>query len=211
MRLDHVSYVAGPEGLAGTVQRLGADLGAGLHDGGIHPRFGTRNFVLPLEGGTYLEVVSALDHPAVDTAPFGRAVLARSLDGGGWLGWVVATDDLAPVAARIGRDPRPGNRHLPDGTELRWHQLGVLDLIEDPQLPFFISWEEGSAPHPSHGGHDVRIERLELSGDRERVLDWLGPLDSDPLAGVDVDWVRADAPGLVAVHFGTPRGPVRID
>ena len=48
MRLDHLSYAAGPEGLASCVQRLGARLGAGFTDGGIHPTFGTRNFVLAL-------------------------------------------------------------------------------------------------------------------------------------------------------------------
>ena len=66
MRLDHLAYAAGPEGLTSCVQRLGANLGAGFTDGGIHPSFGTRNFVLPLADGCYLEVVEALDHPAVD-------------------------------------------------------------------------------------------------------------------------------------------------
>src|SRR5690349_25083836 len=103
MRLDHLSYAAGPEGLAACVQRLGARLGAGFADGGLHPSFGTRNFVLPLADGTYLEVVEALDHPAADRAPFGRAVRARSLAGGGWLGWAVAVADIAPVEQRLGR------------------------------------------------------------------------------------------------------------
>ena len=83
MRLDHLSYAAGPEGLGACVQRLGSALGAGFRDGGLHPRFGTRNFVLPLAGGVYLEVVGALDHPAADKAPFGQAVKARSEAGGG--------------------------------------------------------------------------------------------------------------------------------
>lgn len=214
MRLDHVSYVAGPDGLASTVQRLGGDLGAGFVDGGIHPRFGTRNFVLPLAGPTYLEVVGILDHPAVDRAPFGRAVKARTERGGGWLAWVLSTDDLAPIATRLGRDPRPGNRHLPDGTELRWHQVGVADLASDAQLPFFIQWDLDSAPHPSQvggGGGGVRIERLEIAGDPQRVLDWLGDPVVDPLAGVAVDWVDGDEPGIVAVSFATPHGSVRID
>ena len=77
MRLDHLSYVAGPEGLAACVQRLGSRLGAGFTDGGLHPAFGTRNFVLPLADMCYLEVVAALDHPAAERAPFGRAVRDR--------------------------------------------------------------------------------------------------------------------------------------
>ena len=51
MRLDHLSYAAGPEGLGACVQRLGARLGAAFTDGGLHPSFGTRNFVLPLKNG----------------------------------------------------------------------------------------------------------------------------------------------------------------
>ena len=84
MHLDHLSYAAGPEGIAACVQRIGARLGAGFTDGGLHPSFGTRNFVLPLADETYLEVVEALDHPAAERAPFGRAVLARKRLGGGW-------------------------------------------------------------------------------------------------------------------------------
>ena len=115
MRLDHVSYAAGPDGLKGTAARIGALLGEEFRDGGIHPRFGTRNMVLPLTAGTYLEVVEVLDHPASDKAPFGQAVRARSELGGGWLGWVVAVDDSAPLEERLGRSAVNGNRHRPDG------------------------------------------------------------------------------------------------
>ena len=139
MRLDHLSFAAGPDGLASTAQRIGGLLGTEFVDGGVHPRFGTRNMILPLADGTYLEVVEVLDHPASDKAPFGQAVRARSALGGGWLGWVVAVDDIAAVEQRLGREAVNGNRHRPDGTELRWKQIGVNGLIADPQLPFFIA------------------------------------------------------------------------
>ena len=48
MRLDHLSYAAGPEGRRETAARLADQLGEHFVDGGIHPRFGTRNMVLPL-------------------------------------------------------------------------------------------------------------------------------------------------------------------
>ena len=86
MRLDHLSYAAGPDGLAATAEQVGSLLGATFIDGGIHPRFGTVNMTLALADGTYLEIVEALDHPASDKAPFGQAVKARSSLGGGWLG-----------------------------------------------------------------------------------------------------------------------------
>ena len=126
----------------------GALLGTDFVDGGVHPRFGTRNMILPLADDTYLEIVEVLDHPASDKAPFGQAVRARSALGGGWLGWVVAVDDIAVVEARLGREAVKGNRHRPDGTELRWKQIGVNGLIADPQLPFFIEWESPAELHP---------------------------------------------------------------
>jgi hypothetical protein len=212
MRLDHLSYAAGPDGLARTAQRLGELIGEPFVDGGIHPRFGTRNMVLPISGGTYLEVVEALDHPASDKAPFGQAVKARSERGGGWLGWVVSVPDIRPLEVRLGRESVPGNRYRPDGHELRWRQIGVMGLQADPQLPFFVQWEGDGSDHPSIGAsHDVRLEALEIAGDPRRVGEWLGTSPDTPLEDVDVRWVGVnDIPGLVAARFSTPTGVVRI-
>jgi len=211
MRLDHLSYAAGPEGLASTVQWLGSRLGAGFRDGGIHPSFGTRNFVLALADGCYLEVVEALDHPAVDRAPFGRAVARRSEEGGGWLAWVVAVDDIAVVEQRLGRTAAAGHRRRPDGVDLRWSQLGVNDFDADRQLPFFTQWHIDPADHPSAGGGTVTLRRLEISGDQARVDAYLGTSALAPLEGVEVDWVDAGATGIVAAEFDTASGTVRID
>ena len=112
MRLDHVSYAVSNSELGSTVNRLGTLLGATFRDGGVHPRFGTRNFVLPLAGGSYVEVVAPLDHPATDSAPFGKAVKARAEDGGGWLGWVVGVDDITALGAA----PRPARRRRATGS-----------------------------------------------------------------------------------------------
>jgi hypothetical protein len=212
MRLDHLSYAAGPDGLAGTAQRIGGLLGREFSEGGIHPRFGTRNMVLPLTAGTYIEVVAVLDHPASDKAPFGQAVRARSELGGGWLGWVVAVDDITKVEERLGRESVQGNRHRPDGFELRWRQIGVKGLQSDPQLPFFIQWQSPEEQHPSAGATgDVRLGALEIAGDPNRVSDWLGNSVEGPLEDVDVQWVAPHGtPGVVAARFLTPNGAVRI-
>jgi hypothetical protein len=51
MRLDYVSYVTSHDLLAQTVQRLGSRLGSTFVDGGVHPRYGTRNFTMSLKNG----------------------------------------------------------------------------------------------------------------------------------------------------------------
>lgn len=211
MRLDHLSYACTKADLADTVQRIGSDLGATFVDGGRHPSFGTRNFTLPLADGCYLEVVAALDHPAADKAPFGQAVARRAADGGGWLSWVVAVDDVTAIEERLGRQARPGHRIRPDGYELAWQQIGVLDLMDEPALPFFVSWSSPAAEHPSAGAGAVRISRIEFAGDAQAIAAYLGEPADRLLDGIEVSWVDAEDNGLVAVWFETPHGAVRID
>jgi hypothetical protein len=213
MRLDHLSYAAGPEGLAACVQRLGSRLGAGFTDGGIHPSFGTRNFVLPLASSTYLEVVEALDHPAVDRAPFGRAVRSRSEDGGGWLGWAIEVDDIRTVEHRLGRPAADGHRRRPDGFDLRWKQIGINDVLADPQLPFFVQWISDDEHHPSGAGSHIALRGLHIAGDQGRIDDYIGTSSRQPLDGIDVEWSppSEDEIGLVSAVFDTASGEVRLD
>lgn len=211
MRLDHVSYAAEPDGLDATASRLAAKLGVDFVDGGIHPRFGTRNRVLAISDRHYLEVVDVLDHPAADKVAFGQAVKARTAAGGGWMGWVVAVDDLVPIERRLGRSAVPGNRKRPDGFELRWRQIGVNGLINDPQLPFLVCWESDPAEHPSQPGNGVDLVKLEISGDPLRVAEWLGEPADHPLDDVQVEWLAPHGqPGILAAHFKTADGLVRI-
>ena len=215
MRLDHVSYVTTHDQLADTVQRLGSRLGSTFVDGGVHPRFGTRNFTLPLQNGHYIEVVCPLDHPATDSSPFGKAVSKRAAEGGGWLTWVVAVDDVSKVEARLGRQAVDGHRTKPDGTDIRWKQIGVLGTLEDRQLPFFIEWIENH--HPSTDGKAVAtIVKVEIAGDEATITSYLGSDTAKALGdNVEVVWLSpADNDGengIVAVHLNTLSGVVRLD
>lgn len=217
MRVDHVVYAAGADGLVATAKRVGALLGVEPSDGGIHPRFGTRNSIIPLRGERFVEVVEVLDHPASDKAPFGQAVRARSEAGGGWLGWCVRVDDIGIAEGLVGRQSVPGNRHRPDGVELTWKQLGLKGLTSDAQVPYFIQWAENT-PHPSGDGPThAQLLGLQIGGSPTRVREWLG-LNGKP--GVDRDeWepgIHFDfaaphgTPGLLSVSFDTDTGPVTI-
>ncbi|WP_460468453.1 VOC family protein [Calidifontibacter terrae] len=217
MRVDHVVYAADGEGLVSTAKRLGEILGVEPADSGVHPRFGTRNAIIPLRDHRFIEVVEVLDHPASDKAPFGQAVRARSEQGGGWLGWVVELDDISAAEKLVGRPAAPGNRHRPDGTEVTWKQLGVKGLISDPQVPFFIQWSDG-ALHPSQiGSTDADLKSFKIAGSPDRVREWLGlsgmpGVDRDEWEpGIDFDFMAPNGtPGLVSVTFATPKGDIEI-
>jgi hypothetical protein len=213
MRLDHVSYACGQDGLAATASRVADILGIESVKGGVHPRFGTRNVIFPLLNNQYLEVVEVLNHPASDKAPFGQAVRARSEMGGGWMGWCVAVDDLAPFEQRLGRSAVPGNRKFPDGQELTWQQIGIKGLIADPQVPYMLRWDDGTEDlHPSKAlVPQGRITNICIAGSRDRVREWLGTPDQSPLGDVGVDWQAPNGtPGILSVTFQTPKGPVTL-
>ncbi len=213
MRLDHVTYACGPDGLAATAARIGEALGLESVKGGVHPRFGTRNVIFPLRNGQYLEVVEVLNHPSSDKAPFGQAVRARSELGGGWMGWCVAVDDLAPFEERLGRGSVPGNRKFPDGQELTWRQIGINGLIADPQVPYMLRWDDGTENlHPSKALEPVgKISSISIAGSSERVADWLGQPEQLPVGDVVVDWQAPNGtPGILSVTFETPSGSVTL-
>lgn len=213
-RLDHISYAAPHDQLVDVVQRLGSRIGSAFTDGGIHPRFGTRNFTLPLKNNRYIEVVCPLEHPAADESPFGRAVSQRATEGGGWLTWVVATEDISPVESRLGRNAVEGSRKRPDGSELKWKQIGILGTIQDSQLPFFIQWL--SSDHPSTDGKPVaELKKIEIAGDEKTIQSWLGSEPQRAFQDVEVVW-RDPADfdgetGIVSVTVSTPNGDIVLD
>ncbi|WP_040158655.1 VOC family protein [Nigerium massiliense] len=212
MNIANLSFAAGPEGLPAAVASLEEQLGAEFKDGGFHPRFGTRNHILPLTRSQYLEVVEVLEHPAAEKAPFGQAVRARTEMGGGWLGWVMDVDDLQPYIDRLQREPVHGSRQFPDGRRLEWEQLGVKGLLNDPQLPYFIKWISEPSVRPSALGEgSVELAKVEIAGNRSRVSEWLGFDLGDTFGGVEFEFTSPHGqPGIDAVTFRTLRGLVRI-
>ena len=214
MRLDHISYVSSHDNLIDVVQRLGSRIGASFIDGGVHPRFGTRNFTLPLKNGHYIEIVCPLEHPATESSPFGKVVTQRANEGGGWLTWVISTDNLSLIEKRLNRKAVDGSRKRPDGSDLKWKQLGVLGTLDDYQLPFFIQWL--TQDHPSSDGRVVaQIVKLEVVGDKKKIENWIGEDLSKTLSDVEIEWINPiendNETGILAVHLSTPNGIIRID
>ena len=214
MRLDHVSYVTTHEQLADTVQRLGSLIGSAFVDGGIHPRFGTRNFTCALKNGQYIEVVCPLDHPATDQTPWGKAVKKKTDEGGGWFTWVFSMDDISPIESRFGREAAEGHRTRPNGTDLKWKQIGVTEISDSRQFPFFIKWLTQN--HPSEDGEPTaEIKRILISDHNQLADSWFKDDILSSLGNVSIDWIVQseidELPGIVAVEISTPNGVVMLD
>ena len=203
MRLDHVSYVASHDQISDVVNRIGSQIGTAFVDGGIHPKFGTRNFTAPLLNGQYIEIVCPLDHPATDSTPFGQAVKKKADAGGGWLTWILEIREISKIEERLGRISIQGHRKKPDGSELNWKQIGVLGTLEDAQLPFFIEWISKS--HPSTDGVAIaQITKIEIVGSPEKIVSWTGNSDLAGALGSCVLKIQKNSNevnGIVAVEF----------
>ncbi len=121
-------------------------------------------------------------------------------------------EDIGPVEQRFGREATRGKRIRPDGVELCWQQIGILNTLDRPEVPFFVHWDCPDTEHPSATGGtqaSIAVDTIELSGDQTSVVEVVG---SD--VGLDdtkVTWVEDDEPGVSAVVFRTANGSVRID
>ena len=102
----------------------------------------------------------------------------------------------------------------PDGTDLRWKQIGVSDILQDKQLPFFIEWL--TAEHPSKDGNaTATITKVEFAGDKEKIREYAGENVDQAIGDVEVIWVDPSTndgdTGIVAVYLQTHDGEIRID
>jgi len=214
MRLDHVSYVAAHDQISDVVNRIGSQIGTAFVDGGIHPKFGTRNFTAPLLNGQYIEVVCPLDHPATDATPFGKAVKKKADAGGGWLTWVFSSNDLGKVEEKFGRKAADGSRTKPDGSELKWKQIGVKEIIGSGELPFFIQWL--TEQHPSRDGNSVaKIAKIVIADDEQLGDSWFKDEIKSGLVDVEIEWVKPDLndgeKGIIAVDLVLNNNKIRVD
>jgi len=183
LELDHV--VIAVSDLEATAGELGTHHGLASVEGGRHAGWGTANRIVPL-GETYLELITVVDQAEAAGTAFGRWVAARIGSAPGRpLGWAARTSRLDEVAQRLGLTVSAGSRAGPDGRTLRWRLAGIEEAVAEPSLPFFVEWGDGT-PLPGrtraiHPAGAVRIERVELAGDHDRVSGWLGA-DRLPIA-----------------------------
>jgi len=210
MEIDHVSYVTSHDQISDVINRIGLLIGSPFIDGGMHPRFGTRNFTAPLKNGQYIEVVCPIDHPATDQTNFGIAVKQKALSGGGWFAWVIRTSNIEEIEKRIDRKAIDGDRVKPDGAKLKWKQLGVKELSKNGHFPFFVQWL--SENHPSKDLEaKASITSINLNGSKKELNSWI---DSDVSKYNQVNLVEDSAnidSEITSVTFESNGNLIEID
>lgn len=165
MRIDHVIFAT--RDLDAAAARIERELGLASLPGGRHEGLGTHNRIVPLGGG-YLELLAIADQQEAAASDSGRGLLDRlERDGDGLLGWVVAVDDAAAVARRLGTGVTTIRR-----SGLSARLTGLAEAMREPFLPFFISRDPGITD-PGADADAGGITWIELSGDEARLEQWL--------------------------------------
>ena len=176
--IDHMVLAVSDLDRAG--ERVHRDLGLASVPGGVHPRWGTRNRIVPL-GDSYIELIAVVDPEVGSSTSLGRALLATSDDGRDrWFAACLSDTALEETARRLGLQVEAGSRRRPDGIELRWSGAGIDDEARGAWLPFFIAWDVPADLHPGRTAirHEVDvagITSVEIAGDPVRLREWLGP------------------------------------
>jgi hypothetical protein len=146
-QLDHI--LLGVDDLDRGITWLEERTGVRAEFGGVHPGRGTRNALLALGPGRYLEIL-APDPQQPALAWFNEIY---RLPEPRLLTWAAHTRDLPALArhaaaAGFSTDgPHAGSRLRPDGKALSWQLLRLRDN-RGGLLPFFIEWSRASL-HPS--------------------------------------------------------------
>lgn len=150
--IDHV--VVWTDRLDQGGKQLGQLLGARPGPGGSHPGRGTRNELLSLGPGTYLELLGPDEGQA---APRRRTGARPPLDA---LTFVVANADLDRIAERAramglsSKGPVEGSRSRPDGSVISWKSLELEGHAYGGLVPSFVTWltpQHPSASAPAAG------------------------------------------------------------
>lgn len=140
-QLDHVVWAV--PSIGDVADHLLMHHGLRTLPGGVHPAWGTRNAVIPLDGA-YLELVEVAD-PDAPRVGFTARVAEVADAGGGLALWCERVEDIDAEAALRNYDVVPGTRWNADGSVLSWRVAGMPQACATPLLPFLIQWDDPAA------------------------------------------------------------------
>jgi hypothetical protein len=201
-KLDHL-LIASPDLQAGCDYAKDL-LGIQPVTGGSHVGMGTRNALLGLSDGAYIEVIAPDPAQRADI-PLGAYLQTLNAPQLTW--WAARCNDINKCKKRLldnGIDAgeiHSWSRQLPDGRILSWQMLLPADASLASALPFFIQWDD-MADHPSIELPIVgEVATLRIQHpDHDRLRNVLG---------ADVN-LLSNADASIVVELETPKGIVTI-
>jgi hypothetical protein len=200
-RLDHLVY-ATPD-LAATLAMITDEWGVTPTPGGAHDGLGTRNALLALGRGAYLEIIGPdPDQPEpAGPRPFG----VDDVDEPRLVTWAASVPDLdlwLEWCAARKVDPGPGidmQRTKPDGDVLRW-RLTLPPAEGDGVIPFLIEWP-GATP-AADSARGVELVDFTLQHPERSVASRLGEYA--------LPWPVTSGPPALRATLFTPNGIVEL-
>ncbi|WP_162322166.1 VOC family protein [Nesterenkonia haasae] len=201
--LDHVVVVS--DDLEAAVEQIAGATGVTLDPGGVHPSFGTRNYLASFGSGAYLEVIG-VDQENTEftgTRPFGIDDAVGTFAAT----WAITPEDIeaAVAASRIHGvdpgDPEPKSRRRPDGSLLEWK---LTRSFSEPSgvVPFMLDWEGATTPAETT---TARLDLVQLKASHAQPEVVLPVLRA---VGTDLDIVRG--PANLEVTLEGPAGRITL-
>ncbi len=224
--LDHLVY-ATPD-LHASVEALTERFGTEPTPGGAHPGWGTRNALIGLGIGVYLEIIGP--DPRQPDPERSRPFLIDNLTDARLVTWAYRHPDPESMRKTLELTLRnaPGNQEVrlgpvramsrarPDGETLHWRVSDPMALPVGGIVPFVIDW--GTTPHPSTAlPNECKLLELVVSHPEvdtlRPFLDVFRPLLSEPDGGTSIvsglSIVAAPEPALRA-RLETPNGEIDL-
>ena len=203
--VDHLIW--GSRDLEREIERVDEWTGVRPVPGGRHPGEGTRNAIVGLGPGMYLELLGP--DPEQPPLPRPRWLGLDTLVAPRLVTWAARSTDLErrAAAARAAGVPlgevRASRRELSDGEVLSWRLTYPEPLPADGLVPFLIDW--GDSPHPAASAPEgIRLVDLHAEHpDPAAITELLGHL------GLELRVAAGPSPALVA-SLETPRGRVEL-
>jgi len=203
--LDHLVYAV-PD-LEKGIDHLEVRLGVRAAAGGRHPGEGTRNALIGLGEGSYLEILARDPGQPLPDRPLWLGL--EGLGGPRLTAWAVRAARIDEEAARaraagVRLGPvESGGRKAPDGRLLAWKFTDPHAVVAEGLVPFLIDW--GTSPHPSDSA-PPGVTLLALRAEHPN------PAGVRPLAralGLNLPVTKGPRAALIA-GLQTPKGFVEI-
>lgn len=202
--VDHFVYAV-PD-LDDAVARFAERTGVRPAPGGSHPGWGTRNRLVGLGDGAYLELAGP--DPGQPDPDRPRTFGVDTRDRPTLVTWAVRVSGIAAVVERAraaGFDPGPVramSRRTPDGTLLEWQLTDPAGTPAAGLVPFLIDW--GATPHPTSGPLPrLRLRRWRLTAPDPGAI-------QGALAALGAPAAAEEGPIGLRLELETPNGVVEL-